>query len=69
MSFVQENNLVVQEILKIVAEREKIELSEDVVDGIKFVAQPCRFELVENSKNLPIVMDVCHNIDGFTAVF
>jgi folylpolyglutamate synthase/dihydropteroate synthase len=63
----QENNMIVENIMKIVCEIEKIQFTNDLTRVIEETSQPCRMESVKN-RNEKIILDVCHNIDGFQAV-
>lgn len=56
------------EILNIVSSQEGIELSADVLTQVNSVSQPCRFEVVKDRPE-NIVLDVCHNLEGFQQVF
>ena len=67
-SYTKENNQLALEIIKIAFAAEKRALDEDVAaDMIAKARQPCRLEKV-SGRDETILMDVCHNIDGFKAV-
>ena len=67
-TYVNDNNQVVFEILKIVCAHKQIPFNgDDLVGQITQVSQPCRFEKIINRPE-NIILDVCHNIDGFKAV-
>jgi len=63
-TFCQDNNEVVIEILKSVSEYEGVTLGENLFEKIQNWMQPCRLERIQNREE-NIVLDVCHNIDGF----
>jgi len=44
-------------------------MPEGIEDLIARCAQPCRMEKIPNADNKNVILDVCHNIDGFKAVF
>lgn len=66
-SFIQENNAIADQIVKTVCEHEKVAYDTKLSQVISQTGQPCRFEKIRNRKET-IVLDVCHNIDGFRAV-
>lgn len=66
-SFIQENNAIAQYIIKTVCDVEGIPYTDQLDLTIKQTSQPCRFERIVNRQET-IVLDVCHNIDGFKAV-
>lgn len=66
-SFIQENNAIAQYMIKTVCAAEGIQYTDKFDQVIKITSQPCRFERIANRKET-IVLDVCHNIDGFKAV-
>lgn len=67
-SYTIENNTIVLEILKIIVAFEKTTLDQDIaMQLIADTRQPCRLERVKG-RDETILMDVCHNIDGFKAV-
>ena len=61
---VKDNNFVVQNIIQIITMNET---SPNLINLIAKVSQPCRFEKIINRPE-NIILDVCHNIDGFRAV-
>lgn len=63
-TFGEDNNKVVEAILNVVSEKENVEIKEEIISQIQHISQPCRFERVAN-RSETILMDVCHNIDGF----
>ena len=63
----EDNDKIVSEILKVVCKVENKNLDENVLKMIQNVSQPCRFELIKDRPET-IILDVCHNIDGFKAV-
>ena len=63
-----ENNHIALEILKIIVAFEKTMLDQEKAAQIIAEArQPCRLERVKG-RDETILLDVCHNIDGFKAV-
>ena len=64
-SFECENNLIVESIIGIVCASQKLPVPVGLSQKIASWRQPCRFEQIPDSK---VVLDVCHNIDGFKAV-
>lgn len=46
---------------------ENIKYDNELHELISKTAQPCRFERIQGRKET-IILDVCHNIDGFQAV-
>jgi folylpolyglutamate synthase/dihydropteroate synthase len=55
------------EILKFVSEYEGFTLDIGLSERIQKWMQPCRLERIQNREE-KVVLDVCHNIDGFKAV-
>lgn len=65
--FTKDNIQIASEILKYISKIENRNFSPEIEDLINNVSQPCRFEVIP-SRDENIVLDVCHNIDGFNAV-
>ena len=67
-SYTIENNMIALEILKIIVAFEKTTLDQEkAMELIANSRQPCRLERVKDREET-IILDVCHNIDGFKAV-
>ena len=60
--------MVVHEVLKIICKKENQQVTDSMIQNIFQVGQPCRFETFKHGNKI-VIMDVCHNIDGYTAVF
>ena len=58
---------VAESIVKYICNIENKEFTEEITNIIATSMQPCRFEKIPNREET-IVLDVCHNIDGFKAV-
>ena len=65
-TYQDENNLVAYNLLLAVSQRENIALPETLMDDLKKWSQPCRLEPMPRQK-LPILLDVCHNLEGYEA--
>lgn len=59
------NNQIATQVLKIVCNNEGKLLYPQILDRVFNIQQPCRFEKVPGRKE-NIIMDVCHNVQGFT---
>ena len=66
-SFIKENNEIACQIIRSVCSVEKLNYDDVLHSLIGMTSQPCRFERIQGRKET-IVLDVCHNIDGFRAV-
>ena len=69
-TFTEDNNKIVSAILNVVCQKEgKLEeLQKNCFQElIEKTFQPCRFEVIKDREET-IILDVCHNIDGFKAV-
>ena len=67
--FTYENCSIVKSILDIVCKIEGKEMTDDINQLIDTCSQPCRLEKLKSQDDKTIILDVCHNIDGFRAVF
>ena len=61
------NNQIVRQVLKIVCQSEDMLLYPQILDHVFNIQQPCRFERIPDRPE-KIILDVCHNLQGFTAV-
>ena len=61
------NNQIAQQVLKIVCNNEDKLLYPQILENVFNIQQPCRFEKIPHRQE-KIILDVCHNLQGFTAV-
>ena len=61
------NNQIAQQVLKIVCNNEDKLLYPQILENVFNIQQPCRFEKIPDRPE-KIILDVCHNVQGFTAV-